>query len=338
MAEPLGPQTVHHVAHAAGGQADLADDTLVLQEHGDRFDEYRSKISTPWLQGSDYFQNQVKIMSYNSDASPLRHRLSVLRPRMQWWFLTPGVRVYGLGMERWDSPTDRAVYPVHPSRYTLTTEDTPALTDDRQENDFGFNWIISLDGAVLTLEGGRRVLDIPVEAPEEHRDLPETHWFWYRWEVYAEERSPWKLFGNTEDPATIFHPDIPVWGHSTSLGPRYHRRAPSWWYIPPVVCQGALGPCPGAERVGIECAHMWSPARSLGFPSPYTHALHAPVALELSAHPRGELRGFGCGEQPRSVPVAAHEDRTLWPRGHYPFDVSITPPQFFNAEARPEAH
>jgi hypothetical protein len=334
MAEPPGPQTVHSEAHAAGGRVDWDDDIPVSPEYGDSFDEHRSQISAPWLHGDEYFQTQIEIMSDDVNTSLLRHRLPALRPRMQWWFLTPGVRVYGLGMERWDSPTDRAVYPVHPSRYTITTEDTPPLTDDRQENDFGFNWLISLDGAVLTLEGGRCVLDIPVEA-EELRDLPETHWFWYRWEVYAEERSPWKLLGNTEHPATVFHPDIPVWGHSTYLGPRYHRRAPTWWFVPPVVCRGATGPCPGAERVGIECAHLWPPVRSLGFPSAHTHALHAPVALELGAHPRSELRRGG---NPRSVPVAAHADRTLWSRGDYPFEVSITPPQFFNAEARPEAH
>ena len=41
---------------------------------------------------------------------------------------------------------------------------------------------------------------------------------------------------------------------------------------------------------------------------------------------------------PRSIPVAALASRTLWPRGEYPFEVSIPPPQFFNAEAPPEAH
>ncbi len=50
------------------------------------------------------------------------------------------------------------------------------MTDDHQENDGGFNWVISIYGAVLTPEGGQRVLDIPIEA-EHLRNLPETHRF-----------------------------------------------------------------------------------------------------------------------------------------------------------------
>jgi hypothetical protein len=138
MAEPLGPQTVHNEANAAGGQVDLEDDIPFQTEYGDRFDEYRMQISTPWLHGNDYFRTRVKLMSDNANTTLLQNRLAALKPRMQWWFLSPGLRVYGLGMERWNSPTDRTVYPVHPSQYTLTTEETPVLTDDRQENDFGF--------------------------------------------------------------------------------------------------------------------------------------------------------------------------------------------------------
>jgi hypothetical protein len=174
----------------------------VLPEYGDRFAENRMQFSVPWLLNDIYFRTQIGMMSDDANTSPLLHRLPILRPRMQWWFLTPGLRVYGLGMERWDSPIDRAVDPVHPSRYTITTEDTPPLTDDRQEIDGGFNWVISIDGAVLTLEGGRRVLDIPTES-KHLRNLPETHWFWYRWEVYAEERSSWALCSDAEHTATI---------------------------------------------------------------------------------------------------------------------------------------
>ena len=54
------------------------------------------------------------------------------------------LRVYGLAMERclWmgNATSDRTVHPVHASRYTITTMDTSHLTEDGQDDDFGFEW------------------------------------------------------------------------------------------------------------------------------------------------------------------------------------------------------
>ena len=54
-----------------------------------------------------------------------------------------------MGQCQWteNATSDRTVYPVHPSRYTISTVDTPPLTDDGEDNDFGFNWDICLYGA-----------------------------------------------------------------------------------------------------------------------------------------------------------------------------------------------
>ena len=39
-----------------------------------------------------------------------------------------------------NATSDRTVYPVHTSRYTITTMDTSPLTEDGQDDDFGFEW------------------------------------------------------------------------------------------------------------------------------------------------------------------------------------------------------
>jgi hypothetical protein len=327
----------HQAAQAVGQQVNWDDDGQDLPEYGDRFDEGRMQLSQPWLRSDHYFRNQIRIVSNHVDNPSLQTWLSAYRPRMQWWFLTPGLRVYGLAMERcrWmdNAILDRTVYPIHPSRYTITTTDTSPLTEDGQENDFGFEWSICLDEVILTLEGGRRILDLPAEA----RDLPsEAHWNCYRWEVYAEECAPWTLFHRDERPATVFHPDVPAWGPGTLRGPQQPRwTEPRAWFIPPVECIGAHGLCEGAAHAGTVCTHMWWPMRNSRICTP--HASHGPVALELGARYRG---GPLCERSwnPRSIPVAAHAYRTLWPRGMDPFEVSIPPPQFFNAEARPAAH
>jgi hypothetical protein len=159
-------------ALATGAQAAWGDDGQDLPQYAGRFDEGRMQLSAPWLRSGAYFELQARIMSDPANTTSLQCWLSTYKPRIQWFYLTPGLRVYGLAMGRCqrmgNATSDHTIYPVHPSRYTISTVDTPPLTDNGEDNDFGFNWAICLDGAVLTLEGGRRVLDIPDEA----RELP----------------------------------------------------------------------------------------------------------------------------------------------------------------------
>ena len=181
---------------------------------------------------------------------------------------------------------------------------------------------------VLTLEGGRRILDIPDEA----RDLPpETHRSFYRWEVYAEECAPWRLFHRPDGPAMVFHPDIPVWGPGTLMGSQPRWAAPTAWFTPPLECPGSHGPCEGARRAGTECVHMWWPLYNSRVTFP--HASHGPVALELDARRREETSPSIQHWNPRSIPVAAHALRTLWPRGVQPFEVSLPPPTVLQCQS-----
>ncbi len=116
MAQPPGPRMAHQGANAAGAQVDQDDDVQDLPQYGHRFDEGRMQLSVPWQRWNSYFRTQNEIMSDQENTVLLQNRLSTLKSRMQWWFLIPGLPVYGLAMERWDAPVDRTVYPVHPSR------------------------------------------------------------------------------------------------------------------------------------------------------------------------------------------------------------------------------
>ncbi len=138
-----GPRMAQQRALATGAQAAWGDDGQDLPQYADRFDEGRMQLSVPWLRSGTYLDTQARIMSDPVNTTSLQRRLSTYRPRMQWFYLTPGLRVYGLAMGRcqWteNATSDRTVYPVHPSRYTISTVDTPTLTDDGEDNDFGFN-------------------------------------------------------------------------------------------------------------------------------------------------------------------------------------------------------
>jgi hypothetical protein len=100
--------------------SDWGDDGQDLPQYAYRFDEGRMQLSVPWLHSGAYFDIQARIMSVPVNTTSLQRWLSTYRPRMQWFYLTPGLLVYGLAMGRcqWteNATSDHTVYPVHPSR------------------------------------------------------------------------------------------------------------------------------------------------------------------------------------------------------------------------------
>jgi hypothetical protein len=180
--------------------------------------------------------------------------------QMQWWYLSPGQRVFSLTMGRRPDMQDDQLYSVHPSRYTVGTFDW--RQGEHPYRDHLFDWEISLDGINFTLSGG------------EYKKGSQG------WHVYCEESPPLILYGTGENPATTFHPDFPVWGPNEDwLPPEVTRRAPTHWFIPPVDCPGALV-CDGALREGLMCSHE--------------QRQHAPVELDMSREMKRGSRTQAC--------------------------------------------
>ena len=209
-----------------------------------------------------------------------QHPLEKYQIRMEWWYLTPGQRVFGVVMGRHPGMADQRSYPVHPSRYTVATSDNVRGGWDRQ-----FDWYIDLDGVRIRLEGGEFV-----EA---------TH----SWHVFCREGEALRMHNSFLGPSTVFHPDSPVWGPGEEwslYGPA--QAAPTHYFIPPVDCPGTPW-CDGGMREGVWCDHrvaqhapvslcLWE--RLDGRDASRAQAVGAPAGVQGSTWPRGitSAQGF----------------------------------------------
>ena len=121
-----------------------------------------------------------------------------------------------------------------------------------------------------------------------------------------EERVPW-IQSSEGSEATIFHPDIPVWGPGSWVHSRFQLSTPSIWFVPPVLCPG-LEQCVGAEQSGVVGEHLFGSEWNGEIRC--AHGRHAPVSLDLT--PTSFVFGTS---RTRSFAASTTRAGTGWPRG-----------------------
>lgn len=285
-------------------------------------EEHNVRFITPWSVRVSGAEGGGGVRDHGEDSSPwsgfcklqmphlLPYALAELRPRMQWWYLAPGVRVFTLALGRAAVLGDDQVYPVHPSRYTIATEDKRVSNAQVQfthpaGGNLGFDWLISLDGLRFRLDGGCRKVDMVAWGAAYDRAPRKSIYTTGHWELYAEEREPWVQAAHGREQPTVFHPDIPVWGPGSKVAAHFKREPPVLWYIPPVACPG-LGQCYGGEAGGTACDHAYT-IQSEGAAA---YGRHAPVALDVP-QTSGRTLFAGC----RAHAIGTSHEGTTWQRG-----------------------
>jgi hypothetical protein len=206
--------------------------------------------------------------------------LEQYRPRIVWWWLSMGQRVFSLIMGRHPAPGQIGRGAVLCSPVTVHNRHSGLVLWRREQHQ-----------AVRVADQPRRGR---VLSPR-RRILQDTR----RWHVFCEEGSPLVLQDQQDTRATNFHPDFPVWGVEEEWMRRHTRTPPALWYIPPVECFGAER-CEGVWALGVRCTH--GPQEG-----------HAPVELVLTEHAGGRR-----ASRAQAAAVWRSEngvESTTWPRG-----------------------